>query len=153
MSGQGSTADDTIRPGEAAAPLPSGFDASLYFIGRIRTPWATRRECPRQGDPAEGPICTLELDPRWMPALAGLGEQAQVLYWMNEARRDLVLQVPRDGAPTGTFALRSPVRPNPIAVSLVRVVAVEGPRVLVRGLDCRDGTPLLDIKGPPRAGP
>lgn len=152
MSGQGSETDHGIRAGEAAVTLPPGFDASLYFIGRIRTPWPTRAECPRQGDPLDGPICTLELDPRWAPALAGLGDRAQVLYWMNEARRDLVLQVPRDGVPTGTFALRSPVRPNPIAISVVRVVAVAGSVVQVRGLDCRDGTPLLDIKGPPRTG-
>jgi tRNA (Thr-GGU) A37 N-methylase len=46
----------------------------------------------------------------------------------------------------GTFAIRSPNRPNPIAVSVVSVLAVEGATVTVRGLDCLDGTPLLDLK-------
>jgi tRNA (Thr-GGU) A37 N-methylase len=46
----------------------------------------------------------------------------------------------------GTFALRSPVRPNPIAMSVVRLVRVEGTRLSVVGLDCLDGTPLLDLK-------
>ena len=46
----------------------------------------------------------------------------------------------------GTFGLRSPVRPNPIGSAIATLVAVEGSTVLVRGMDCVDGTPLLDIK-------
>jgi tRNA-Thr(GGU) m(6)t(6)A37 methyltransferase TsaA len=66
---------------------------------------------------------------------------------MDQARRDLVLQVPRHyNEQRGTFALRSPVRPNPIAMSVVRLLGVEGNTLRVRGLDCLDGTPLLDIK-------
>jgi tRNA-Thr(GGU) m(6)t(6)A37 methyltransferase TsaA len=70
-----------------------------------------------------------------------------VLYWMHEARRDLVLQAPHHYSERrGTFALRSPVRPNPIAVSVARLVGIEGNKLSVVGLDCLDGTPLLDIK-------
>jgi tRNA (Thr-GGU) A37 N-methylase len=55
--------------------------------------------------------------------------------------------VPRlSGRPSGTFALRSPARPNPIASSVVELVSVEGNVVTVRGLDCLDGTPLIDLK-------
>jgi len=58
-----------------------------------------------------------------------------------------VLQKPRHyGELRGTFALRSPVRPNPIAASVVRLLAIEGCRLTVVGLDCLDGTPLIDIK-------
>ena len=58
-----------------------------------------------------------------------------------------MLQSPRgDGTLIGTFALRSPVRPNPIGLSRVRIVEVGPGVVVVRGLDCIDGTPLLDIK-------
>lgn len=71
---------------------------------------------------------------------------------MDQARRDLVIQVPGGGAPTGTFALRSPVRPNPIASSVVVVIGVAGASIQVRGLDCLDGTPLLDIKSEHSAG-
>jgi tRNA (adenine37-N6)-methyltransferase len=137
-----------IRPGEIAAELPAETDAGVYFIGRIRTPWATRSACPRRGD-RNGPDCGIEIDPRWAAALTGIETYAhiQVLYWMHEARRDLVLQTPRGvTTPIGTFALRSPVRPNPIASSIVALVAVEGTRLRVRGLDCIDGTPLIDIK-------
>jgi tRNA (Thr-GGU) A37 N-methylase len=66
---------------------------------------------------------------------------------MNRSRRDLVLQVPRTyGIGRGTFALRSPARPNPIAMSVARLVKVEGTRISVVGLDCLDNTPLIDIK-------
>jgi tRNA-Thr(GGU) m(6)t(6)A37 methyltransferase TsaA len=140
--------DDTIRTGEIAVPLPDQTDAGVYFIGRIRTPWPTRRDCPRRGDP-DGPICSIEVDPRWIDALAGIEThpRLQVLYWMHQARRDLVLQRPgASGQPHGTFALRSPVRPNPIASSIVALVERSGTVLKVRGLDCIDGTPLIDLK-------
>ena len=71
---------------------------------------------------------------------------------MHDARRDLVLQTPRgSGVLTGTFALRSPVRPNPIASSIVALVERSGTTLKVRGLDCMDGTPLVDLK-PDRGG-
>lgn len=139
---------DEIRPGEMAVDLPSEISAGLYFIGCIRTPWTRRADCPRRGAP-DGPICTLEIDPRWARALEGIGHhpRLQILYWMHEARRDLVLQSPRrDGSTRGTFSLRSPVRPNPIASSIVELVGVEGLLLQVRGLDCLDGTPLVDVK-------
>lgn len=149
MKADGSTPIDLdIRPGETAVLAPASTDAGLVFIGRIRTPWRERRDCPRRGDLA-GPLCRIEVDEIWRPALAGLksGGQAQILYWMHRARRDLVLQAPRsDSVAIGTFALRSPVRPNPIAVSDVVIEEANEDGLLVRGLDCVDGTPLLDIK-------
>jgi tRNA-Thr(GGU) m(6)t(6)A37 methyltransferase TsaA len=70
-----------------------------------------------------------------------------VLFWMDKARRDLVVQAPRHyDTQRGTFALRSPVRPNPIAASVVQLKRVDGTRLSVVGLDCLDGTPLIDIK-------
>jgi len=137
-----------IREGEIAVELPKDYDASLYFIGCIRTPWKTRDQCPKNARESEA-VCTLELDPRWAQALTDVESCTHlvVLYWMNRSRRDLVLQVPRTyGFGRGTFALRSPARPNPIAMSVVRLVGVEGPRLSVVGLDCLDDTPLLDIK-------
>jgi tRNA-Thr(GGU) m(6)t(6)A37 methyltransferase TsaA len=136
------------RPGETCVPLPDRQDAHLVFIGRLRTPFTSRDECPKQGDAEHGPICRVEIDEPWRAALAGIDgfEQLDLLYWMHEARRDLVTQTPRDGRTLGTFALRSPVRPNPIALSRVRLLGVEDDTLLVRGLDCLDGTPLLDVK-------
>ena len=140
---------DDIRPNEIQIELPATTDAGIYFIGRIRTPWSDRSECPRRGDPDSGPICRLEIDPRWAQGLLGLESHSrvQVLYWMHQSRRDLIVQAPRRRPIiAGTFALRSPVRPNPIASSIVALVGIEEATVLVRGLDCIDGTPLVDLK-------
>jgi tRNA-Thr(GGU) m(6)t(6)A37 methyltransferase TsaA len=139
---------DAIRPGELVAPLPDRTDARLVFIGRIRTPFLTRADCPRQGR-HDGPVCRIEIDEPWRDGLKRLDayEQVEVIYWMHQARRDLVLQSPKsNGETSGTFALRSPVRPNPIATSRVLLVGQKPGVVLVRGLDCLDGTPLLDLK-------
>jgi len=66
---------------------------------------------------------------------------------MHLARRDLVRQLPhRAKLAKGTFALRSPVRPNAIASAVVELIGIDGGKLVVRGLDCLDGTPLLDIK-------
>ncbi len=139
--------ESELRPGEAAVELPPQTDAGIYFIGVIRTPWHSRKECPKRGS-LDGPICTIVVDERWRGALTGLAahQRVQVLYWMDRARRDLVLQTPFGKDTAGTFALRSPVRPNPIASSIVELVAVEGTSLRVRGLDCLDGTPLVDLK-------
>jgi tRNA-Thr(GGU) m(6)t(6)A37 methyltransferase TsaA len=148
---RGATSHDdasALREGEIAVELPARFDASLYYIGRIRTPWKRREDCPKNPRESDA-LCTIELDPRWAEALTGLETISHVLllYWMDRARRDLVLQSPRHYAEhRGTFALRSPVRPNPIAVAVARLVGVEGSRLSVIGLDCLDNTPLIDIK-------
>lgn len=137
-----------IRAGEVAVAAPQARDAGLEFIGRIHTPWTTRAETPRQGR-EDGPVCRIEVFEPWVAALKGLEtfETIQVLYWLHQSRRDLVTQSPRsNGTTTGTFALRSPVRPNPIGLSTVKLVGIAGNIVSVRGLDCLDGTPLIDLK-------
>ena len=137
-----------IRPGEVAVDAPPPTDAGLVFIGRIHTPWTDRLECPRQGR-LDGPVCRIEVFEPWVAALDGITEfeHLDVLYWLHLSRRDLVRQSPRnDGVTHGTFSLRTPVRPNPIGTQLVRLIGVEGGSVFVRGLDCLDSTPLIDLK-------
>ena len=137
-----------IRPGEIRIDLPPAADADIRFVGRIHTPWSDRRDCPRQGT-LDGPDCQIEVYEPWVPALEGIEayEMIEVLYWLDQSRRDLVTQSPKsDGRTSGTFALRSPVRPNPIGVSRVRLISVTGAVLTVRGLDCLDGTPLIDLK-------
>ncbi len=152
-----------IRAGEVAVEPPVATDAGLVFIGRIRTPWTDRMACPRQGR-LDGPVCRIELNNPWAQGLEGLAgyDKVEVLYWLHHSRRDIVCQSPRsDGTTRGVFSLRSPVRPNPIGTSLAALVGIEGATVLVRGLDCLDGTPLIDLKpdrcaftplAPPQAG-
>jgi tRNA-Thr(GGU) m(6)t(6)A37 methyltransferase TsaA len=137
-----------VRRNEVAIEAPKAFDAGLTFIGVIRTPWTSRLDCPRQGRP-DGPICGIEIYEPWVAALDGIEafERIEVLYWLHESRRDLVRQSPaNDGATRGTFSLRSPVRPNPIGTALATLVTRNGATLSVRGLDCLDKTPLVDLK-------
>ena len=142
------TEQKDVRAGETAVELPAAFDAGVYFIGRIRTPFKTRAECPRN-TAASTAVGRVEVDARYAAGLEDLGLYSHVhlLYWMDQARRDLIRQVPAHlGRARGTFALRSPVRPNPIALATVELVGIDGGTLTVRHVDCIDGTPLLDIK-------
>jgi len=155
--------ENEIRTAERTIKAPPPTDAGLVFIGRIHTPWSSRMETPRQGR-HDGPACRIEVFEPWAEALDHVGdfERLEVLYWLHLSRRDLVMQSPaNDGTSRGTFSLRSPARPNPIGTSIARLVRIEGRNVFVRGLDCLDGTPLLDLKpdrtlftpiAPPQAG-
>ena len=148
-------AGKTARPGEVALsfdPARIADDAQLRFIGRLRSPWA-RGNCPKNLREARetGGGFRVEIDPPFRLGLQGLvpGMPVILLYWTGLARRDMVvLHPPHREAPTGVFALRAPSRPNPIAVAVVRLLAVDqAAGVLeVDALDAFDGTPLLDIK-------
>jgi tRNA (adenine37-N6)-methyltransferase len=148
--------DKEPRPGEIALPFDpakTANDDAVVFIGRIRSPWKTKAECPRNMGQARerGKAATIEIDDIWRPGLMGLqrSTHAVVLYWMQEARRDLIVQSPRRRSDTaGVFALRSPARPNPIALATVRIMSVDqtAGRIAIDAIDCLDGTPLLDIK-------
>ena len=137
-----------LRGGEVPIELPRATDAGVYFIGKIRTPFASLSDCPK--NVREGAAeARIELDPRYETGLSGIERCSHliVLYWLDLSRRDLVLQAPRHAdRPRGVFSLRSPVRPNPIGLAVVELVSVDGCTLVVRHLDCRDGTPLLDIK-------
>jgi tRNA-Thr(GGU) m(6)t(6)A37 methyltransferase TsaA len=137
-----------IRAGEAIVDIALPSDATIVFIGRIYTPWNDRLSCPRQGR-QDGPTCRIEVFEPWVAALDGVTEyeRLEVLYWLHQSRRDLVRQSPRnDGKARGTFSLRTPARPNPIGTQIVKLLRVDCANVFVRGLDCLDGTPLLDLK-------
>ena len=140
--------ESEVREGEITVDTPPARDAALFYIGRIRTPWTSREMTPRQGR-HDGPVCRLEIFEPWLPAIKGVDfySNLEVIYWLHQSRRDLVLQSPKNNGNTrGAFSLRSPVRPNPIGTSIVKFVKIEGNVILVRGLDCLDETPLLDVK-------
>lgn len=138
------------RPGEVAIDLPDNFDAGLYFIGRIHTPWKTTSDCPKGSRArAEGGVSTIEIFPRFAAGLKDitLCSHAIALYWLHQAQRNLIEQLPSHlTVPRGVFALRSPVRPNPIGHAVVEILGLEGQNLRVRNMDCVDGTPLIDLK-------
>lgn len=140
--------ENEIRANEISVTPPDASDAGLVFIGRIHTPWNDRLLCPRQGR-QDGPLCRIEIFDPWVPALDGVERfgKLEVLYWLDRSRRDIVKQSPANNGEThGAFSLRTPVRPNPIGTAMVILVERQDNWLTVRGLDCLNGTPLLDIK-------
>ncbi len=89
--------ESEVREGEVAVEAPEARHAGLVFIGRIRTPWTSRLATPRQGR-HDGPVCRLEIFDPWVPALKGVDfySNLEVLYWLHQSRRDLVLQSPKN---------------------------------------------------------
>lgn len=150
----GSSTENAPRPGEIAL----GFDpadrteAGLCFIGHIRSTWE-KGNAPRNlgAARATGERARIELLPNYAAGLTGLdvGQAIQVLYWVDRGQRNLIVQNPRHAeGPRGVFALRSPVRPNPIALGTVVITSLD-PETGVIGIDATDafdGTPVLDIK-------
>ena len=122
----------------------------LRPIGWLETPFAAVAACPRNGrQPDPPPECLAVVAPEWQPGLASLEGFSHLilLYWLGPQGDALTLTPPFDGTPRGVFATRAPLRPNPIGVSVVQFLGLSGPgRLRVRHLDCRDRTPLLDIK-------
>jgi tRNA-Thr(GGU) m(6)t(6)A37 methyltransferase TsaA len=124
---------------------------ALHPIGLLRTPFRTLADCPRNGrQPDPPPLCEAELFAEYAAGLKDLDGFSHLilLYWMHQARTaDLVFRPPFAAAEHGLFATRSPNRPNPIGLSVVAFEGFAAPaRLMVRYLDCLDGTPLLDIK-------
>lgn len=120
----------------------------LSFIGHIETPYMRIEECPNNIDP-NGPLCQLVIDDDFIDGLLGLvpGQKVLILYWFEKTDREAIQQESRStGEMVGTFALRSPHRPNPIGAAVVQIETIEKGYVTVNGLDCLNGTDLLDIK-------
>jgi tRNA-Thr(GGU) m(6)t(6)A37 methyltransferase TsaA len=124
-------------------------------IGVVRSPFTERAAAPRQPSVARGVEGRIELEAGhgYEDALVGL--EAWDYAWVLFVFHQNVLQSrgwkpkvqpPRADAKIGVFATRSPHRPNPIGLSAVKVVSVEGRVVHVRELDLLDGTPVLDLK-------
>jgi tRNA-Thr(GGU) m(6)t(6)A37 methyltransferase TsaA len=143
------------REGEVLLPFDPATqgDATVTFIGRMRTPWAPE-DCPknlRQARERGMASARVELDAPYRAGLEGIEQGAPLvlLYWMAGAPRDLIRQAPKHrDRPAGVFALRSPARPNPVAMAVVRCLTVdpESGVLTVDAADCWDGTPLIDIK-------
>ncbi|MEN8135762.1 MAG: tRNA (N6-threonylcarbamoyladenosine(37)-N6)-methyltransferase TrmO [Thermodesulfobacteriota bacterium] len=119
-------------------------------IGVIHCRLQTAGDTPKNFTESEQ-AGTLEVFPEYQEAMAGLktGQTLVALFWLHEARRDLLKVYPRGDKSRGlhgVFSTRSPVRPNPIAISELKILGIRGNIIEVFGVDVFDGTPLLDIK-------
>jgi tRNA-Thr(GGU) m(6)t(6)A37 methyltransferase TsaA len=122
---------------------------ALQPIGLIHSPHRQAEGTPIQPRWAAGIEGTVDLFPEFTPGLRDLDgfDRIWLLYWFDRARAFQLEVVPYlDTQKRGVFATRTPSRPNPIGLSCVRLLAVEGSRLRVAELDVLDGTPLLDIK-------
>jgi tRNA-Thr(GGU) m(6)t(6)A37 methyltransferase TsaA len=126
------------------------IDFTVRPIGRVASPLTSTADAPRQGD--EGaPDAYLILDSDVQAGLDGIatGDEIIVLCWLHEADRSVLTVHPRGDLSRpeqGVFNTRSASRPNPIGLHRVRVLAIDGGRVQVSGLEAIDGTPIVDLK-------
>jgi tRNA-Thr(GGU) m(6)t(6)A37 methyltransferase TsaA len=124
-------------------------EITLRPIGVIHTPFAEPKGVPIQPKFADAAAGTVELDAAYEPGLKDLAgfERVWLLYWFHRAPPARLHVTPfLDRVERGIFAVRAPCRPNPIGLSCVRLVRVDGPVLHVADVDMLDGTPLLDIK-------
>jgi L-fuculose-phosphate aldolase len=122
----------------------------LSIIGILHGDITSREDAPKNFSESDR-VGTLEIYPDYLEALDGIeiGQSIVVLFWLHQADRKVMKVYPRGDRSRGlrgVFATRSPVRPNPIAISELKVLAIEANRITVSGLDILDGTPIVDIK-------
>ena len=120
----------------------------LFPMGVIHTPYKRREDIPRQGRLSEE-ICQIEVYPEYEEGLKDIDQCTHlfILFWLHLGDRNRLLATPPHSKEEhGVFATRSPNRPNPIAIDIVRLLKVEGNRLTVKGMDALDGSVILDIK-------
>jgi tRNA-Thr(GGU) m(6)t(6)A37 methyltransferase TsaA len=108
----------------------------------------------RKGMPSLGARARIELFPEFAPGLLKLEKNSHVwvLAWLHAAERDVLEVIPRgitEHTPEnlhGVFAVRAPVRPNPVGMTATKIVRIEAGAIEVERLDFLDGTPVIDIK-------
>ena len=118
-------------------------------IGTVRSPYTDRTQVPKGPGAKHDAEGVLEIGDEFEAGLTDIEgfSHLYVLWVFHQAQGfDLLATPPTDDRPHGVFTTRSPLRPNPIGLTVVRLIRREGPRLLVRGLDMLDGTPVLDIK-------
>jgi tRNA-Thr(GGU) m(6)t(6)A37 methyltransferase TsaA len=122
----------------------------LNFIGVLHGDILSREDAPKNFDESNR-VGTIEIYPEYQEAMEGIisGQTIVVLFWLHESDRNILKVHPRGDTSRplrGVFATRSPARPNPIAISELKVVAVDDNQIKVMGLDILNGTPIVDIK-------
>jgi tRNA-Thr(GGU) m(6)t(6)A37 methyltransferase TsaA len=122
---------------------------SLVAIGIIHSPFERLENMPIQPTVEAAAPGTVEVYPEFAEGLKDLQGFSHIylLYYFHKTRAPQLLVKPfLDSQLRGIFATRAPVRPNPLGLSLVRIVKIRGNVIDVAALDVLDGTPLLDIK-------
>lgn len=118
-------------------------------IGFVTSPFQDKESTPKFYTDSGDTLATLEILPEYTDALLGVVPGMRLLMLFNfHQNTEQCLQVKKRGTGplTGVFATRSTRRPNPIGVSIITVVSIEGNSIRFHGVDVLDGTPVLDLK-------
>jgi tRNA-Thr(GGU) m(6)t(6)A37 methyltransferase TsaA len=122
---------------------------SMQPIGYVRSPYSATPEIPKGLGAKHEVEGVLEVLPEYAEGLMDIeGFSHLYVIWAIHQAKGVSLQggTPIDGRPHGVFATRSPMRPNPIGLTVVELLERQGPMLRVRGVDMLNGTPILDIK-------
>ncbi len=118
-------------------------------IGIIHSPFTTPKGSPIQPSAASGIAGRVEIYPEFVAGLKDLADFSHIflIYHFHLSQKFALKVKPfLDDQQRGLFATRAPSRPNPIGISVVRLMKIEGPNLYIQNVDIIDGTPLLDIK-------
>jgi len=118
----------------------------LKIIGVVHLPYKTISDVPFQG---KNEISEIKLDRDYLEGLQDIEgfTHLHILYWLHKSSDfSLLVKTPRDTIPHGVFSTRSPHRPNLIGHAVVELVERKNNKIIVKGLDAIEGTPIIDIK-------
>ena len=121
----------------------------LQPIGVVRSPYSESSKIPKGLGAVHDAEGVLDIDPHFAEGLLDIeGFSHLYIVWLFDRADGYELSgtPPTDDRPHGVFATRSPRRPNPIGLTVVRLERREANKLYVRGVDMLDGTPILDIK-------
>ena len=150
-SSQNSLPEEATNSTESSSAISDPNAIVFYPIGVVHSPYQERYLAPLQAENDESAVFEIELNAQcnYETALRHLDgfSHIWVVWLFHEAQSWLpIIQTPRDGSKHGVFATRSPHRPNPVAISALRLLSIEGRILRVIGADMVDGTPVIDIK-------
>lgn len=117
-------------------------------IGIVRSQYEELEKIPANGW-SSNIINDIILSQEYVDGLQGLKENMliHVIWWFDKAQRNILKNfLPNEEKETGVFAMRSPHRPNPIALSLCEIISIKNNIIRVRGLEALNNSPILDIK-------
>lgn len=120
----------------------------LKPIGIINSPYKTKEDAPRQGRYSDK-LSKITVFDEYLEGIHDIQRHNYyyILYWLDKAERDKLKGIPPGKTKErGVFSIRSPIRPNPIALCLVELINVERNVLTVKWLDALDGSPIVDIK-------
>lgn len=126
------------------------MDQNVSYIGIVHSSLKNIEDCPLQ-EYENAPVATLEIFPDFQEGISDIekGNELIVFSWLHQSDRTVLKTKPRNEESaklTGVFSTRSPARPNPIGIHIVKVVAVNNCHIQVSQLELLDGTPVIDIK-------